>query len=106
MFKVLIADDHYTVLEYLSAGIPWPNLGLELAAVCSDGGQAWEACQLHRPDILVTDIGMPVMDGLELIEKARALNPRLKAVILSCHEDFHYAQSAVKLNVSCLLYTS
>ncbi|WP_068783617.1 response regulator transcription factor [Paenibacillus phocaensis] len=99
MFKVLIADDHYTVLEFLSAGIPWPKLGLELAAVCSDGGEAWEACQIHRPDILVTDIGMPVMDGLELIGKARAVNPRLKTVILSCHEDFHYAQAAVKLNV-------
>ncbi|OOC58715.1 response regulator transcription factor [Paenibacillus ihbetae] len=100
MFKVLVADDHYTVLDYLSAGIPWTTLGLELAAVCSDGGEAWEACQIHRPDILVTDIGMPVMDGLELIEKARAANPRLKTVILSCHEDFHYAQMAVKLNVS------
>jgi len=100
MFKVLVADDHYTVLDYLSAGIPWTTLGLDLAAVCSDGGEAWEACQIHRPDILVTDIGMPVMDGLELIEKARAANPRLKTVILSCHEDFHYAQMAVKLNVS------
>lgn len=100
MYKVLVADDHCTVLDYLSAGIPWPKLGLELAAVCSNGAEAWEACQIHRPDILVTDIGMPVMDGLELIEKARAVNPRLKAVILSCHEDFHYAQAAVKLNVS------
>ena len=100
MFKVLVADDHYPVLDYLSAGISWPALGLELAATCSNGGEAWEACRIHRPDILVTDIGMPVMDGLELIEKARAINPRLKAVILSCHEDFHYAQRAVKLNVS------
>lgn len=100
MFKVVVADDHYPVLDYLSAGIPWEKLGLELAASCSNGGEAWEACQLHRPDILITDIGMPVMDGLDLIEKARGVNPRLKAVILSCHEDFHYAQRAVKLNVT------
>ena len=100
MFKVIIADDHSPVLEYLESSIPWSELGLELSASCFNGGQAWEACRLHRPDIVVTDIGMPVMDGLELIEKARELNPHLKAVILSCHEDFQYAQKAVKLNVS------
>ncbi|HZG86044.1 response regulator transcription factor [Paenibacillus sp.] len=100
MYKVVVADDHFPVLDYLSTRIPWGQLGLELTAVCSNGGEAWEACQMNRPDILVTDIGMPLMDGLDLIEKAREMNPQLKAVILSCHEDFQYAQRAVKLNVS------
>lgn len=100
MFKVVIADDHYPVLDYLSNIIPWTKLGLELSAVCSNGGEAWEACRKQQPDILITDIGMPVMDGLDLIEKARGANPRLKTVILSCHEDFQYAQRAVKLNVN------
>ncbi len=100
LFKVILADDHYPVLDYLSKIIPWTTLGLELVAVCSNGSEAWEACQKHQPDILITDIGMPVMDGLDLIERARAANPRLKTVILSCHEDFQYAQRAVKLNVN------
>ncbi|KQN97714.1 response regulator transcription factor [Paenibacillus sp. Leaf72] len=100
MFKVVIADDHYPVLDYLSNIIPWSKLGFELSALCSNGGEAWEACQNQQPDILITDIGMPVMDGLDLIEKAREANPRLKTIILSCHEDFQYAQRAVKLNVN------
>ncbi|MEI2399729.1 response regulator transcription factor [Paenibacillus phytohabitans] len=100
VYKVVLADDHYPVLEYLSASIPWDTLGLELSASCSDGKQAWEACQLHEPDILLTDIGMPAMDGLELIRKVREVNPQLQAIILSCHGEFEYAQQAVKLNVA------
>lgn len=99
-YKVVLADDHYPVLEYLSTSIPWDTLGLELSACCSDGRQAWEACQLHQPDILLTDIGMPAMNGLELIQKAREMNPQLQTIILSCHGEFEYAQKAVKLNVA------
>ncbi|MGN7761374.1 response regulator transcription factor [Paenibacillus sp. 22594] len=100
VYKVVLADDHFPVLEYLSASIPWDTLGLELAASCSDGRQAWEACQLHHPDILLTDIGMPAMNGLELIQKAREVNPQLQTIILSCHGEFEYAQKAVRLNVA------
>lgn len=81
-YKVVLADDHYPVLEYLSTSIPWDTLGLELSACCSDGRQAWEACQLHQPDILLTDIGMPAMNGLELIQKAREMNLSFRR--LSC----------------------
>ncbi|CQR57403.1 response regulator transcription factor [Paenibacillus riograndensis] len=100
VYKVVLADDHFPVLEYLCASIPWDTLGLELSASCSDGKQAWEACLLHQPDILLTDIGMPAMDGLELIQKAREVNPQLQTIILSCHGEFEYAQKAVKLNVA------
>jgi len=98
-YKAIIADDQMPVLQYLQAKIAWHELGIELLSLCSDGEEAWEACRSIQPHILITDIGMPLMSGLELIEKARASNPELKAVILSCHEEFHYAQRAVKLNV-------
>lgn len=100
MYKVIIADDHIPVLDYIIASVPWKDLNLELSASCSDGGEALEASMHHRPDILITDIGMPVMDGLTLIDEVREINPRLKTIILSCHEDFQFAQRAVKLNVS------
>ncbi len=100
MFKVIIADDHVPVLNYLSSSIPWESLELELVATCADGEEALEACNLYQPDILITDIGMPIMNGLEVIQKACAANPQLKTVILSCHEDFQYAQRAVQLEVS------
>ncbi|GGG17342.1 helix-turn-helix domain-containing protein [Paenibacillus aceti] len=100
MYKVIISDDHMPMLNYLSANIPWQSLGLELVATCADGEEALEACARHRPDILITDIGMPIMNGLEVIQLACAANPRLKTIILSCHEDFQYAQRAVQLEVS------
>ncbi|NIK77149.1 two-component system response regulator YesN [Paenibacillus castaneae] len=100
MHKVIIADDHMPVLEYLRATLPWSELGLELIAVCSDGEEALQACRELPPDILITDIGMPIMNGLELIEEVRQMKPGLKTVILSCHEEFHFAQQAVKLNVN------
>lgn len=100
MFKAIIADDQMPVLDYLQAKLPWKQLGIELLSKCSDGEEAFEACQVGNPDILITDIGMPIMNGLELIEKARELNPSLKTIILSCHEEFHFAQQAVKLNVN------
>lgn len=100
MYKVIIADDQMPVLEYLQAKLPWQELGLELLAACSDGEEALHACKKLPPDILITDIGMPIMNGLQLIEEARKLNPGLKTVILSCHEEFHFAQQAVKLNVN------
>ncbi|WP_240419695.1 helix-turn-helix domain-containing protein [Paenibacillus periandrae] len=99
MHKVIIADDHIPVLDYLSSSIPWNDLGLQLAKLCTDGEEALEACLLHQADILITDIGMPVMDGLELIDNVMQTNPKLKTIILSCHEDFQFAQRAVKLNV-------
>jgi two-component system response regulator YesN len=88
------------MLNYLSANIPWQSLGLELVATCADGEEAFEACVTHRPDILITDIGMPIMNGLEVIQLACAANSQLKTIILSCHEDFQYAQRAVQLEVS------
>jgi len=100
MYKVIIADDQMPVLEYLKVKVPWGELGLELIATCSDGEEAFHACKILPPDILITDIGMPIMNGLELIEEARKINPGLKTVILSCHEEFHFAQQAVKLNVN------
>lgn len=100
MYKVIIADDHMPVIEYLTAKIPWQELGLELIEACSDGEEAVHACKSSPPDILITDIGMPIMNGLDLIEETRKINPGIKTVILSCHEDFQFAQRAVKLNVN------
>ncbi|WP_240417250.1 helix-turn-helix domain-containing protein [Paenibacillus periandrae] len=100
MHKVLVADDHVQVLDFLSQMIPWGDLQLELMAVCADGCEALEKSQEQLPDILITDIGMPNMNGLDLIEELRARKPGIKTVILSCHEDFPYAQRAVKLRVN------
>ncbi|WP_067840311.1 response regulator [Amphibacillus sediminis] len=99
MYKVMLVDDDYPVLDFLSEVIEWGNLGLELQSMHDNGQDAFlESCD-HLPDILITDIGMPKMDGLELTRKLKALDEHLQVIILSCHNEFKYAKQALKLNV-------
>ncbi|WP_197479960.1 helix-turn-helix domain-containing protein [Paenibacillus swuensis] len=95
----MLVDDDLPVLEYLSEAIPWNALGLEVQAMCVNGAQAYEHAEQRMPDILLTDIGMPEMDGLTLVNALKLKSKRLRTVILSCHDEFEYAQKAVKLNV-------
>ncbi|WP_127579496.1 response regulator transcription factor [Paenibacillus koleovorans] len=100
MLDVMMVDDDYPVLELLSEAIPWGRLGLQLSGVYENGAQAFDAATTAAmPDILITDIGMPKMDGLELIKLLKERKPELRVVILSCHSEFQYAQQALKLNV-------
>ncbi|KIL40754.1 hypothetical protein SD70_11865 [Gordoniibacillus kamchatkensis] len=73
---------------------------MTVAGLRKNGEEALAHCRRDMPHILITDIGMPVMDGLELIREAKRLHPHLKVIILSCHDEFHFAQQAVKLNVN------
>lgn len=99
MYKVMLVDDDYPVLEFISYAIPWEELGLQVIGLYENGASALEAAAQDMPDILITDIGMPKMDGLELIRELKERKPELRAAILSCHSEFHYAQQAVKLQV-------
>jgi len=100
MYTVMLVDDDYPVLEFLSQTIPWEKLGLKHHSACSNGMEALEKARVEPPDIIITDIGMPHMDGLELIEELRKLNPRLSCMILSCMDDFAHAQRAMRLKVN------
>lgn len=99
MYKVMLVDDDYPVLELLSQSISWTDMDLDLIGVYENGAVALEAAQVLMPDIVVTDIGMPRLNGLELIKALKELNPAIKVIILSCHSEFHYAQQAMKLHV-------
>ncbi len=99
MYKVMLVDDDYPVLELLAEAIPWSELGLTLAGAYENGSAALEAAERDMPDILVTDIGMPKMDGLELIRRAKERSPSLRVAILSCHGEFEYAKRAMTLQV-------
>ncbi|MBA4493316.1 helix-turn-helix domain-containing protein [Paenactinomyces guangxiensis] len=99
MYKVMLVDDDYPVLELLSEAINWSDLDMQLQGGYENGASAFEAALREMPDILITDIGMPKMDGLELIQRMKKRKPGLRAAILSCHSEFHYAQKALKLHV-------
>lgn len=76
--------------------IQWDELGLELVAVANDGIAALAMIEEFQPDIVITDIRMPGYDGIELIGKAKEINPRIDFVIISGYRHFDYAQKAIR----------
>ncbi|GMX63530.1 hypothetical protein Elgi_31190 [Paenibacillus elgii] len=100
MYTVFVVDDDLPVLHYLKEALPWEAVQCRLGGCFQDPEEALSAAGASQVDILVTDIGMPGMDGMALIRAMRALHPGLKVVILSCHDEFDYAQQALKLHVT------
>ncbi|ASA23006.1 response regulator transcription factor [Paenibacillus donghaensis] len=99
MYNVMLVDDDYPVIELLSETICWEELGFRLMGAHENGQIAWEHAQREMPDILITDIGMPQMNGLELSARIKELKPEVRIAILSCHNEFQYAQAAMRLHV-------
>ncbi|OUS70621.1 hypothetical protein B1748_28150 [Paenibacillus sp. MY03] len=98
MYRVMLVDDDYPVIEYLQQAIPWQALNMEVIGGFSNGQKAYDYAT-NLPDILLTDIGMPVMNGLELINALTLRKKNLRSIILSCHDEFSFAMQAIKLNV-------
>jgi two-component system response regulator YesN len=100
MWKILIIDDDFQVLEGMKKAIPWDSIDAELVGEASDGAEGLEMVRQTGPDIVITDIYMPVMNGLEMIEKLRETNFQGELIILSGYTDFQYARQALRLQVS------
>ncbi len=99
MYKLLLVDDEPIIREGLEQMIDWDKLGLTLTASCSNAISALDSMMDDMPDILLTDIRLPGMSGLELVNRALALHPMLQTIILSGYDTFQYAQQAVKYGV-------
>lgn len=105
--KILIADDEVIIRTGLSRVIKWEELGLTLLEPAASAEEALERIDAEKPDILLTDIRMSGMTGLELAEEARKRLPLLEVIILTGYDDFVYTQQAIRQNVSdYLLKTS
>ncbi|WHH61122.1 response regulator [Petroclostridium sp. X23] len=100
MKKVLIADDEFLVRVGLKTTINWEENGFIVIGEAKNGKEAIDFFEKFDPDILLTDIRMPIIDGLELIQKLKEKKKTLKAVILSHYDDFVYAQEAIKIGAS------
>ena len=96
ILSVLIVEDEKPIREDLSL-FPWDECGAILIGEAANGMEALGACDDVVPDVIVTDITMPHMSGLELIEKVRQRYPDSVFIVLTCHEDFEYAQKALRL---------
>lgn len=97
--KVVVADDERRVCALIVALIDWDGLDLQNVGTAYDGLEAFDVIKREKPDLVITDIRMPGLDGLELISKAKALYPDLQFIIISGHKQFDYAQSAIKYGV-------
>ncbi|MGD1821222.1 MAG: response regulator transcription factor [Pleomorphochaeta sp.] len=98
--KVVVLDDEEKVLKLICALIKWEELGLELVGTAGDGLDGLKLIKEKEPDILITDIRMPSLDGLELLEQAKLSNPNLQVIIISGYRQFDYAKKAIKFGVS------
>lgn len=98
-FKLIFVDDERYVREQICTSMDWESLGIELIGNCDNALDALDVIIDELPDILITDIKMPIVDGLELIDKAKQMNPSLQCIILSGYADFSLAQSAIAQGV-------
>ena len=100
MYKVLIVDDESWVLENYRLGIDWASKGFEVVDTASNGMEALEKIRQLHPDLVLTDIRMPVMGGLEMIRQAKQMFPDLEFVVISGYAEFSYAQKALNFGVA------
>lgn len=99
MYKLILVDDESDVREGLLTEIDWNALGFEVSDTAENGREAAELIEKHQPDIVVTDIQMPFMNGLQLSEWIRQNYPATKIIILTGYEEFEYAQKAIRLQI-------
>ncbi|MDR1618326.1 MAG: response regulator, partial [Treponema sp.] len=99
MYKVFLVEDEIVVREGIRNSIPWEKTAYTLAGEAPDGEMALSIIKDIKPDILVTDIKMPFMDGLALSRIVKKTLPWIKIIILSGHDEFEYARKAISIGV-------
>ncbi|MEG2297849.1 MAG: response regulator, partial [Clostridium sp.] len=97
MIRTIIADDDFLVRSYLKQLNAWEKAGYRIVEDCRDGEEALAAVENLGPDVVITDISMPVMNGIELIRRIRKQNQSVYIMVLSCHDDFEYVKEAMQL---------
>ncbi|WP_413026387.1 response regulator transcription factor [Paenibacillus taichungensis] len=96
MYNVLIADDEIEVREGLKLKVNWQDLGFVISGEAANGIEAEGLLKAEHFDLLITDMNMPVMDGVQLLDVCRSLNPSIQIMIITGYEDFHYARAGVR----------
>lgn len=96
MKKALLADDDFLVRSYLKMLSSWEKAGFGIMADVRDGEEALQVLDKENIDLVVTDIAMPLMDGIDLIREIRKKYPDTYVIVLSCHDEFEYVKQAMK----------
>ena len=99
LYTVVVADDEDELREAVCAMIPWEALGFHLVGSASNGLDALELVEQLEPDLLLTDIRMPFITGIELARQVREIRPAMHIAFLSGYDDFEYAKQAIQYNI-------
>ena len=100
MWNAIIVDDEIKVRQGLARVVPWSSLGFTVATICEDGTEALRYVTTHPVDLVVTDIKMPRMNGVELIKRVRETDASPYFIVLSGYDDYEYLKQAIRYNVS------
>lgn len=100
MYKLIFADDEALVRNNISKLVQWEENGFELAGCCSNGHELLEMVEKDPPDLVITDINMPFISGIEVARQIRSEYPTIKIIFLTGYDDFNYAKQAIDLNVT------
>lgn len=98
-YKVILVDDEEEVIDVMEAKIRWNELGFEVVGSATNGVKALELIEKLQPDVVLTDIKMPYMDGLELARRVRADYPNIYIMLCTGFDEFEYAKEAVHLEI-------
>lgn len=99
MYQILIVDDERAIREGISRLVPWEEMGISKPSLAADGKEALELISAQPPDLVITDIKMPEMDGLELIKRTLALGVEPVFIILTGYGEFEFAQQAMQYGI-------
>lgn len=99
MYSVVLVDDERLIVKGLSSVVPWEEMGCRVAGTAYDGAGGLKLIREIRPDIVLTDIRMPNMDGLTMLAALRSEYPRMQMSVLTAYRDFDYARRAINLGV-------
>ena len=99
MYKAIIVDDEKMIRMGMKQAVPWKNLGISEVFVAASGDEALNIIKEHKPEIMITDINMTEMTGIELIEYAREIVPRQRVIVLTGYDNFEYARCCLRLRV-------
>lgn len=99
MYTVVIADDEEEIRRSLIRKIEWEKLGFQIVGEAANGEDALELVEKYNPDLLLTDVKMPFISGIELARQVREIRPAIQIAFLSGYDDFSYAQQAIQYNI-------
>lgn len=98
MLKVLVVDDEAVVRRGIVLGVDWASMGCVVVGEAANGEEGLLAAERYSPNLVITDIRMPKLDGIEMLRELRRRGCRAHVIILTAYSDFEYARSALQLD--------